>query len=44
MHLKQALTGVLATLLVAAPLFAQDRNELAKNNPVAIISLVQGDV
>lgn len=43
MRLKQALTAVLATLLVA-PLFAQDRNELAKNNPVAIISLVQGNV
>lgn len=41
--MNRVLTGILATLMVAAA-GAQDKIELAKNNPVAIISLVQGDV
>lgn len=41
--MKRVLTGILATLVVATAA-AQDKVELAKNNPVAIISLVQGDV
>lgn len=41
--MNRVLTGILATLMATAAA-AQDKVELAKNNPVAIISLVQGDV
>lgn len=41
--MKRIVTGLVAGLLVGGA-WAQDKTELAKNNPVAIISLVQGDV
>ncbi len=41
--MSRVLTGILA-IFVAANAVAQDKVELAKNNPVAIISLVQGEV
>jgi len=41
---RRHLLGVCIGLAVSLAGLAQDRGELAKNNPVAIISLVQGDV
>ncbi len=41
--MNRVLTGILATMVTTMAV-AQDKVELAKNNPVAIISLVQGDV
>jgi hypothetical protein len=41
--MKRIVTGFLAGISIGTG-WAQDKSELAKNNPVAIISLVQGDV
>ena len=42
---RLALCGaVLGGLCLSGPVLAQDKVELANNNPVAIVSLVQGDV
>lgn len=43
MNRRHFLASLMALSLVS-PSFAQDRNELAQNNPVAILSLVQGNV